>query len=135
MTCYGGPVSVFAAAYAGTRQGSELVSSSNAPFPEDWDRVSEIARVPMDESGGQSVNEIRIDARDYRALAWYWYEVDGQVSATGTGTKLRQSLALLQGRPAGGRIVVLETPVDTDYDAARNRLSRVAEAMRGTNGR
>jgi EpsI family protein len=75
------------------------------------------------------LREIEVNGANYEGLIWYWYEVDGNVATTSLATKAYQVLALLLGRPAGGRVIVIESRVEGDIQSTRDRLERVAVAI------
>jgi EpsI family protein len=133
FTCSGASVSVYVAAYASALQGKELISSAHQVVPPDWDRSSDSSSYAIRSQGGRdrSVDETRVDAEAYKAVIWYWYEVDGNVAAGSLMAKTYQVMALMRGQPAGGRVVVIETPAGTDIRRARERLESVAKAMMG----
>lgn len=126
-------MSVFVAAYASALQGKELISSSHHIVPPQWDRISESSSYIIRGRSERkySVGEIRIDDSQYKAVVWYWYEVDDRLAASPVMTKAYQFLALMRGRPAGGRVVVIETLADIDIQRTRVRLESVAKAMMG----
>ncbi len=133
LDCSGEAVSYYFAAYAATGQGHELISSSNEIVPADWDRVIRTSShaVYGGEAEQNTVVEVLVDMPGYRAVIWYWYEIDGRVVSGPVVAKLRQLLALVRGRPAGGSVVVIETVVTTDVERARERLGSVATAVFG----
>ncbi len=131
-SCSGGLVNVYSASYGSARQGSELINSINEPVPAGWDRITAKSEISVEfEDGWRSVNEVRFDAPAYKAVAWYWYEVDGRTTTEGIGTKMSQLVALAEGRPAGGRVVLIETPLSAEDRAARERLKLVAGSIIG----
>ena len=122
VSCRDGTVDVFVAAFARALQGAELVSSAHR-F---WPRGAETAHTSPVADALPVVNEARFSDEDGAWLAWQWYDVDGQANASGWRTKRDQVAALLQGRPAGGRLIVLASSIDaTGVDATRARLRRV----------
>jgi EpsI family protein len=133
----GESVSVFIAAYANASQGAELISSSNHIVPSQWDRVTahSIYTVQDPERRPHTIREIQIDTPSYKAIVWYWYEVDSHLTSSPTRTKINQVLALLLGRPAGGRVVVLESRVDKDFQRSRERLQSIFPHVMGTDAR
>lgn len=127
MLCADGLVGVFMAGYSSAVQGAELISSSQYVTPPQWDEFISESSISL--PGGTEVGEIEVRNPDYQGLFWFWYEVDGRMSASRSETKLNQLIALLKRRPAGGTIVVLETGVGDDPDSARKRLLGVAERV------
>jgi exosortase A len=135
--CDGESVSVFVAAYASALQGAELISSSNHIVPPQWDRVTTRSNYTVQdrEQQGRTIGEIQIDTASYKAIVWYWYEVNNHLTSSQMLTKANQVLALLRGRPAGGRVVVLERRVDSDIDRAREHLQSIVPHVMGTDAR
>lgn len=129
--CDGNQVAVFVSAYASALQGAELISSSNQIIPAQWDRISSHSEYSVPGVGDRSysIAEIQIDSEIQQSIIWYWYEVDGRLSASPFFTKVNQVLALLRGHPSGGRVVVIETSNTTDIQHARARLEAVAASV------
>lgn len=126
--CDGKPVSVYVGAYASALQGKELISSSHYVVPPDWDRVIDASSYTIGnrDGGDHRIGEIQVDAPAYKAVIWHWYEIDKHIAPGTMAAKAYQVLALLRGRPSGGRVVVIETLVDTDIQQTRERLESVA---------
>ena len=99
--------------------------------PPGWDRFSRRGRQVAYGGDGQAQNiaEVVNTRAGYESIVWYWYDIDGKTTASPTKTKTLQVLTMLQGRPAGGQIVVLETAPEPDENAARDRLARAARDL------
>ena len=123
LTCGNSTVSVFVAAYGSAVQGADLASSTNRPLPNGLSRYADRM------IAGNGVVETVIDSPGYQAMVWHWYEVDGRTSRSRLHTKWLQVLALVRGRPAGGRIIVLETETGGEPAAARDRLAVAAASV------
>jgi len=128
FSCDDGDVSVFVAGYATALQGKELVSSSNRLTPRKWRRyikASVFEHIPP--SGErQQVKELVVDAPEYRGLVWYWYEIDSHRATGQFSVKVLQLWALLRGRPAGGHVVLVTTPLVAGVREARQRLEKMS---------
>ena len=133
FVCSGQPVSVYIAGYTSTLQGKELISSSNQLLPSNWERYSEASKVRASTKDErlEKINEVVINGPDYHGLIWYWYQVDGHVATTPLAAKSWQVAVLILRRPAGGRVVVMETPVIDNVDEARRRLEGAASGLLG----
>lgn len=129
--CDGRPVNVFVAKYASVLQGTELISSSHHPVPPGWDRFSSTSEHSISDADGvvQKVVEVVVSGSTNKAIIWYWYDIDGRVSIYPVHTKVLQVMALVQRRPAGGQVVVIETPIDGSQENARQSLERVAKFL------
>jgi EpsI family protein len=129
--CGGYTVDVYVAGYESALQGRELISSAHHVVPPGWDRFSKHGRQVIDGKDGVSrdIAEVVNTRAGYESIVWYWYDIDGKTTSSPTKTKILQVLAMLQGRPAGGRVVVLETTPAPDEDAARDRLGRAAQEL------
>ncbi len=129
--CADEPVNVFSAAYANAIQGSELISSANAPTPRQWNRATQAGELVLGRMARKSavVKETHIDDANYNALIWYWYEIDSDRATSGFGVKVLQVLALIEKRPAGGRVIVLETSAVDGIAGARERLKMIANDL------
>ena len=126
--CNGKSVSVYVGAYASALQGKELISSFHYVVPPEWDRISDASSyaIRSRDGGDHRIGEIQVDAPAYKAVIWHWYEIDNRVASGSATAKAYQVLALLRGRPSGGRVVVVETLADTDIQWTRKRLESVA---------
>ncbi len=126
--CEGHTVNVYVAVYASALQGRELISASHRPVPPGWDRFSSTAKYAVKNAEGDTrdVVEIVVSRSTNEAIVWYWYDIDGRIATSPMHTKVLQVMALVQGRPAGGRVTVIETPVDGNAVIARERLGRAA---------
>lgn len=131
LDCNGVVVSVYVATYASALQGRELISSANQPAPVAWDRHTDRRTYGIESADGTEfeVVESHVDIPGYRALTWYWYEVDGALATSRLRTKALQVRALLLRRAAGGSVFVLETPVTDGVEKARQHLGVIAEAL------
>lgn len=133
LSCVGGQVSIYVAGYASAVQGRELISSSNHLTPNTWRRYSEVSsyQISAGLDGSLRVKELVVDAPGYRGLVWIWYEIDAHRATRGFAVKALQVWALLRGRPAGGHVVLLTTPIATNELAARQRLEAVSVGLIG----
>lgn len=129
--CDGQPINVFVARYASVLQGAELISSSHHPVPPSWDRFSSTSEHSIIDGDGvvQEVVEVVVSGSANKAIIWYWYDIDGRISIDPLHTKILQVMALAQRRPAGGQVVVIETPIDGSQETARQNLERVAKFL------
>ena len=129
--CDGERLGVFVSSYVGALQGAELISSSNHIVPPQWDRISSLSNYSVTAKNGEtySIGEFQVNSPNQKAIIWYWYEVDGRVSRSPLITKFNQVFALVRGRPAGGRVIVIETSNNTDIQHARARLEAVATSV------
>ncbi len=135
--CAGEHIGIFVSVYASALQGAELISSSNYIIPPQWNQVSTLATysVPDGDRDSYSVGEYKIDSPGSSVIVWYWYEVDGRISHSPLVTKFNQILALVRGRPAGGRVIVIETTNTGDTQLARGRLKKAASEIIGAGAR
>jgi len=131
FNCDGQPINVFVAKYASVLQGRELISSSHHPVPPSWDRFSSTAEHSISDAEEiiQVVVEVIVSGSENEAIIWYWYDIDGRISIDPLHTKVLQVMALSQGRPAGGQVVVIEAPIEESRDVARQRLEHVAKFL------
>ncbi len=129
--CDGQPINVFVARYASVLQGTEIISSSHYPVPPGWDRFSSTSEHSISDADGvvQKIVEVVVSGSSNKAIIWYWYDIDGRVSIDPVHTKVLQVMALVQRRPAGGQVVVIETPIDGSQEIARQSLERVANFL------
>jgi len=131
VNCGGRTVNVYTAAYASALQGRELISSSNHAVPARWNRYSttrprELART---DGGTKEFVEVVVSSEAYAAMVWYWYDIDGRIATNPYKVKLLQAVALASKRPAGGRVVVIETPLLGNTEASRARLEQIAGVL------
>lgn len=131
LDCDGQLVNVFVARYANTLQGSELISSAHHPVPESWDRFSSTGEYSISDATGaiQDVVEVVVSRPTNEVIIWYWYDIDSRISIDPLHTKALQVVALVQRRPAGGQVVVIEAPVELSREIARQGLEYVAKSL------
>jgi EpsI family protein len=129
--CGGYSVNVYVAGYESAIQGRELISSSHNVVPPGWDRFSRHSKhvTSGDDALPQGIAEVVNTRPGFGSIVWYWYDIDGKTTSSPMKTKILQVLTMLQGRPAGGRVVVLETTNRPDEVEARDRLARAARDL------
>jgi exosortase A len=129
--CGGHAVNVYVAGYESALQGRELISSSHYVVPPGWDRFSRHSKrvTNGDDALPQDIAEVVNTRPGFESIVWYWYDIDGKTTSSPMKTKILQVLTMLQGRPAGGRVVVLETATGPDEVEARDRLASAAQDL------
>jgi EpsI family protein len=102
----------------------------NKPFPDRWDwRASaEYAEIEIGDEQFR-VQELVVSARDRLIVNWHWYEVDGSRETSGVRVKLRQFIALLTGKPAGGHHIIMTVRDPADAEAGRSELQNAAAVL------
>jgi EpsI family protein len=129
-----GAVNVYVAGYQSALQGAELISSSNQIIPPDWDRYVSYNehQIRFSEELSPSIVEIIKTGSGSDSIVWYWYNIDSEITSSTVRAKFLQVLTMLRRRPAGGSVVVLETPLGQNAAQARQRLSRAAKELIST---
>jgi len=131
LTCAGQPLSVYLAGYTSVLQGKELISGANRLLPSSLDRYVKRSGLEFEDIEGKvrRVNEVRIDGPGINSLIWYWYDVDGRWATGDYEVKALQTIALLRMRPAGGHVILIESPVVFDQASTRRRVESVVNDL------
>ena len=126
----GHDVERYVALYAAHGRHNTLVRSENRIADEDvWAR-STLSATRVDLAGRPvtlSVAEIHNGGN--ARLVWYFYVVDGTITASPAEAKLIQARAIVAGRDAVSAFVAIATPLDGDAAAARQVLASFLNAM------
>src|SRR5579872_628318 len=126
----GQDVERYVALYAAHGRHNTLVRSENRIADEDvWAR-STLSSTQVDVAGQPatvSVAEIHNGAN--ARLVWYFYVVDGTVTASPAEAKLIQARAIVAGRDSVSAFVAVATPLDNGAAAARRVLAIFLDAM------
>ncbi|MDE2229124.1 MAG: EpsI family protein [Alphaproteobacteria bacterium] len=126
----GHDVERYVALYAAYGRHNTLVRSQNRIADEDvWARSTR-GSTRIDLHGRPvtvSVAELHSGAKT--RLAWYFYVVDGVVTANPAEAKLVQARAIVEGRDSVSAFVAIATPIDNGAAAARQVLASFVDAM------
>lgn len=126
----GHDVERYVALYAAHGRHNTLVRSENRIADEDvWAR-STLSSTRVDLAGRPvtvSVAEIHNGAN--ARLVWYFYVVDGTITASPAEAKLIQARAIVAGRDSVSAFVAIATPLDGNAAAARQVLASFLDAM------
>ena len=126
----GHDVERYVALYAAHGRHNTLVRSENRIADEDvWAR-STLSSTRVDLAGRPvtlSVAEIHNAAK--ARLVWYFYVVDGTITASPAEAKLIQARAIVAGRDSVSAFVAIATPLDGNAAAARQVLASFLDAM------
>lgn len=125
------PVDVYVAYYKYQTKGIEMIRHGNGVVPKEiWGRIK-TRKVSADISGLEiTVTEEQILSRGQKRLVWYWYWVDGELTANKYKAKLFDARAKLTGGRLDSAIVAISVPLaDDDIDQKRQILSRFAAGL------
>lgn len=110
-------VGLYVAYYRNQGQGQKLVASTNVLVMTndlDWQQVSTGRQSVEFPAGRQEVRTAELlnrkVAADDRYIAWRWYRINGQITASDIKAKWLNTLAILSGRGDDGAAIVLYTP-------------------------
>jgi len=118
-------IDVYAAYYKYQTKDAEMIRFGNGVDQQDvWSRVEN--RVIKTEISGaeQSVNEILLQDGRQKRLVWYWYWVDGQLTASNYKAKLFDAKAKLMGGRLDSAIIAVSLLLeDGDIEQKRAQLA------------
>lgn len=120
--CADRPVNAMLAGYWGTGSEREI----HRLLPKSW------LNSPTQTLAGFESATTAVRVRELRSpgrLAWYWYTVDGRPVHSALGVKLFEAFDLVRLREPQSRVYMLETMLDGDIAASRERLARAATAF------
>jgi exosortase A len=124
-------IDVFAAYYAGQRQGSELIGWGNTVLARS-DRRWRIFEESVQRVGPLGVVEYLVRDGDRRRIIWHWTVADGAPREGPAATKLASLAGLLRGRGDHAAVGVLSADLDSlGPQAARDRLAPWAVRLAG----
>jgi exosortase A len=127
-------VGLHVALYAESRQGAELVSSSNGLLPPGdsaWRQLSSSRRAVSLSQGPLAVEESRLAGPAGELLVWKWYWISGRHTPSSAWAKTLEATETLRIRRPHSAGIVVFTDNDED-DAARKRLAEFVEAGIGS---
>jgi EpsI family protein len=121
----GRPIGLNLLYYRNQQHGAELISSSNQLVTSKdhvWHRVSTVLRT--ENIGGRilTLREATISGPGGHLLVWYWYWIDGNVTASDYVGKLLQAKQKLLKRSDDCAAVMVFAPFDDKPDMAREVL-------------
>jgi exosortase A len=103
--------------------GKELINQTHLLFDEErWKQIGHSTREPAPSSAIRDVGELQLREIDGSEdfLVWSWYDTGGERSAHRFLLKLAQARARLKGEHAGGAMVTLRTPAESQAQATKN---------------
>lgn len=114
-------VHVYVAYYASQRQGAELINSVNDVVDgKQWVRLAEGYTQAVVDDQELRVHETTMRSSYSTRLAWSWYWVAGELTASPYVAKLLQLKARLLGGEGGSAVIILVTDYEYDpMDAAK----------------
>jgi len=124
-------IDTYAAYYQYQTQGSEMIRFGNGVDQQaGWTRVESRKITTRINGANVSVNEILLQSAGQKRLVWYWYWVDGRITASNYKTKLFDAKAKLLGGRLDSAVIALSVPFD-DMDAAQKRagLAKYAASL------
>lgn len=117
-------VDLYLALYGSQRHGKEVVNEMNT-FADDarWTRVGGGAGTAV--IGGETVaiRSARLQSSASRRLVWYWYWIDGALTADPVLAKLYQVRARLKGGTAAAAVIAVATDDQDRPEAAEQALA------------
>ncbi|MDE2181813.1 MAG: EpsI family protein [Alphaproteobacteria bacterium] len=123
------PVDVLVDYYAENDDGRSLITSTNKLWDEEvWHPVVQNGVRARLGDADIPLGEVEISNGTVSRLIWWTYASGGGFTTSGMIVKLNR-LRSLGGM--GASLVAVSTPMDSDLDAARNRLARALRALGG----
>ncbi len=124
-------IDIFAAYYKYQSQDAEMIRFGNGVVQQDiWDRIDN-RKVKTKISGSRaSVNEILLQSGGKRRLVWYWYWVDGRITASNYKAKILDAKAKLLGGRLDSAVIALSVPFDDlNIDQKRALLAKFTASL------
>lgn len=125
------PVDVYVAYYKYQSKDIEMINHGNGVIPQDnWGRI-QTRKISADISGlNIPVTEEQLLSRGQKRLVWYWYWVDGEITANRYKAKLLDARAKLTGGRLDSAIMAISVPfTNGDIEKKREYLSRFAAKL------
>jgi EpsI family protein len=116
-----GPVYLYIAYYASQRYGAKIISTQNRIEDEKtWRRASSGSALATIDGHAMPVAKQIMSIGDARRVAWYFYWVDGRLTASSMKAKLFGARGtLLSGHPEAAVVVIATDVTGTEEEAAR----------------
>jgi len=125
------PIDIYAAYYKYQTQDAEMIRFGNGVAEQDiWARVDN-SKVTIKLGGSNiSVNEILLQSAGQKRLVWYWYWVDGRITASNYKAKILDAKAKILGGRLDSAVIALSVPFDDmDIDQKRAQLAKFAASL------
>jgi exosortase A len=117
--------------YRNQRRGAQLITSQNTLVVTsnvEWRNAGETRPADFSIENVAPI-EAQLRGRSLVLLVWRWYWVDGQFTVNQYWGKVLQAKSKLLVRGDAAAVVIANTEIDTDRDAAARRLRDFAGAM------
>lgn len=118
--------------YGSQRQDEELINSQNVLAVEKdpyWRRIGKGERALSLPGDSVTVRQAQMQTSGQQLLVWYWYWLDGHMTADDYEAKLWLAWRRLSGRPADAALVLVAAPYDHQPQAAEPVLTRFVAEM------
>lgn len=118
--------------YGNQRQGAELINSQNVlavekdPF---WRRIGKGERRLALLGEEVTVRQAQMQTSGQQLLVWYWYWLDGEVTANDYHAKLWLAWRRLSGQPTDAALVLVSSPYQEQLQSAEPAMKRFVAAM------
>lgn len=126
------PVGMYVGYYRNQGDGRKLISSDNALVTSDnakWQALGSVNVKSGVAAGPAEVRETLLKRTDgSRLVAWQWYWIDGQLTASDVVAKLYTLRARLAGRGDDGAVVIVTARADGLEDARATLKSFLSDA-------
>ena len=119
------PVDLYVGYYTNERQGAELIAWGNDVVGEKtrWVRLAEGSKDVSVDGRSLRIRETSMrSAGGGMRLAWSWYWIAGEFTASPYAAKLLTAKARLFGGPQAAAVVAVGTPCDLDCSGAASSL-------------
>ena len=118
------PVDIYIALYGSQRHGKEVVNEMNTfADGKTWTSVGGGSGAAVVGSETVSIRYARLRSPETRRLVWYWYWIDGSLTANPVMAKLYEARARLKGGSGAAAVVAVAADYQDQQEAAEQILA------------
>jgi len=125
-------VALYLGYYAHSRQGEELVTTTNVMVVQKdpvWQQIAQGERGADLGKGPVEIRETHLQSAGQRLLIWDWFRIAGRDLSNPYFSKLLLAREKLLGRADSGVAIILATPYDEGPDRAEDTLRQFVHEM------
>ncbi|MCF6216251.1 MAG: exosortase A [Emcibacter sp.] len=124
-------IDIYIAYYKYQSQDAEMIRFGNGVVQQDiWARVDNRKVTTRLNGTNTSVNEILLQSSGQKRLVWYWYWVDGRITASNYKAKILDAKAKLLGGRLDSAVIALSLSFDDlNIDQKRAQLAKFAASL------
>jgi exosortase A len=120
----GGPVDVYLAVYGSQRHGKEIINEMNSfADGERWTTIGGGGVLAVVGDKSVPIRYARLSSSRAKRLVWYWYWIDGSLTADPILAKLYEARAKLMGGSGAAAVVAVAADYQDQPEAAERTLA------------